>query len=174
MLVVVRRSASVLLVVIVLGAVALFVRGDDQLFAVRTGSMMPAYQPGDLVVDRPASSGYRVGDVITFRSTSGPDEFITHRVVAVDGKTIHTKGDANSTPDPGTTTESDVVGKVVRHVPNGGFALLYLKQPTGAASILFMLMGLMLAWSICFPTESEEAADQEQEALMKFPQMVGT
>lgn len=153
MVVVARRSALVVLIAIVVGAGALFVHGGYRSYAVRTGSMLPGFKPGDLVVDQ-ASKEYRVGDVITFRSTTGgPDAVITHRIVEVDGSSFKTKGDANATPDPWTVARSDIVGTVVQHVSHGGYALFYLHQPSGLASLLFVLLGLVLAWRLCFPIE---------------------
>jgi signal peptidase len=168
-----RRPALLLGVALVGAAAAIFVHGGYDPYAVRTGSMLPSYRPGDLVIDRPTTR-LLVGDVISFRSSSGPDAVVTHRIVEIDGKAIRTQGDANTTPDPWTVAESDVLGRVVRHVPHGGYALFYLKQPAGVASILLILMGLVLAWRICFPTERAEYPHQEEEAFMKIPQMAGT
>jgi hypothetical protein len=45
------------------------------------------------------------------------------------------------------------VGKVVRHVSKAGYVLFYLRQPAGLGSLLSVLTGLILAWSLCFPAE---------------------
>jgi signal peptidase I len=152
MLVVARRSALVLVVLSILGAAALFLHGGYRPYAVKTGSMLPAYRPGDLVVDRPTGS-YQVGDVITFRPASNPGQLVTHRIVEVDGVNFRTQGDANSTSDPWTVAESNIAGKVVRHVSKAGYVLFYLRQPAGVGSLLSVLTGLILAWSLCFPAE---------------------
>ena len=152
MLVVARRSALVLVALVILGAAALVFLGDYRPYAVKTGSMSPAYRPGDLVVDRPTGE-YEVGDVITFRPASNPGELVTHRIIGIDGTSFRTQGDANATPDPWTVTGSDIVGKVVRHVSKAGFFLYYLRQPAGIGSLLSVLTGLILAWRLCFPAE---------------------
>ena len=54
---------------------------------VLSGSMVPEFAPGAMVVDKPArASSLRVGDVITYATTdevSGAPIFITHRIVEV-------------------------------------------------------------------------------------------
>jgi len=152
MFTVARRSALVLAVLALLGAAALLVHGGYRSYAVKTGSMEPAYRPGDLVVDRPAGR-YQVGDVVTFRPAPNPGRLVTHRIVAVDGTGFRTQGDANATPDPWTVAGSDIVGKVVHQVSRGGYVLYYLRQPAGLASLLTVLTGLILAWGLCFAVE---------------------
>lgn len=154
MLVVAGRTAMVLVALLIFGASAMVFLGGYRPYAVKTGSMLPAYRPGDLVVDRQAGT-YKVGDVITFRPASNPDQVITHRIVAVDGTNFRTQGDANATVDPWTVAESDIVGKVVRHVSGAGYVLYYVRQPAGIGSLLSVLTGLFLAWRLCFPAELE-------------------
>jgi len=66
-------------------------------YVVRTGSMSPTIQPGDAVLDVAAQTQPRPGEVITFRLPA--DGFVTHRVHAISGDVIRTKGDANRTAD---------------------------------------------------------------------------
>ncbi len=132
-------------------------------FVVRTGSMTPDLPPGDLLIDAPPTGSYRQGDVITFKVQAAPgmEPVVTHRVYGVNGDRIRTKGDANLTPDPGTTTGADVVGEVVRQIPHAGYVLVFLRQPGGLLGVLTALVALMLSWSMFFgsPSTRREAQD---------------
>src|SRR5687767_8761046 len=53
-------------------------------FVVRSGSMAPAIDTGDIVVTRPVTPDQLgSGDVVTFRDPSRSDALVTHRVVKV-------------------------------------------------------------------------------------------
>ena len=84
---------------------------------------------------------YHVGQVITFRQNGA---LITHRLIAVhaDG-TIDAKGDADSSIDPWHPRTESIVGGVVLAPHMVGFALVYLRSPLGAASVV---LALLLVW----------------------------
>lgn len=146
-----RRIAFALAVAMLACAIALFAHGGYGVYVVHTGSMLPAYRPGDAIIDRPQQSAYRVGQVITFGSTAGPDAVVTHRVHDVLPAGIQTQGDANSTPDPGTVAPGSVRGVAFLDLPLAGYALVYLQQPAGIASLLCLIIAMALAWRIYFP-----------------------
>ena len=110
--------------------------------------MEPAIRAGDLVVDAPTTSTttYLVGDILTFHPT--PAYTTTHRVAAIDSGGITTKGDANSTADLGQIPPSSIVGRVVAVVPYGGYAVTFLRQPTGIVALLLLIVASALAWEI--------------------------
>lgn len=151
----VRRAliATILAAVaIVAGAAGAAWAHGYRMYAVQTGSMAPSINPGDLVVDRPASGHYRVGQVVTFRPGRS-NAVVTHRVVELGAQGLRTKGDANETADAGTRAVPEVVGEVAHVVPNGGYAVVYLQQPTGAASVVAGLTMLYFAWTLFFPPD---------------------
>ena len=111
------------------------------VFSVASGSMTPAIDTGDLIVDQeltlPQAAGLHVGQVISFQaSQSGVGSIIiTHRIVAVvagpngSGVQYRTKGDANNAPDQTLVTPAQVVGLYSARVPFGGYVLSTLHQP---------------------------------------------
>ena len=141
-------------VVAVLAAsvIAALLGSGYRAYVVRTGSMTPTLSPGDVVIDRPATD-VAVGEVVTFTS-DGPDGLTTHRIDAVSGDEIRTKGDANRTADVAPVSASSIVGKVAHVVPHAGYLIVYLRQPAGVASVFALLAMVMLAWSMFFGTES--------------------
>ena len=120
-------------------------------YVVRTGSMTPTLRPGDLVVDEPAAAGapLRVGDIITFHPQ--PETTETHRVHAIVGAGIVTKGDANRTPDVGEIQPSMISGRVALTVPYGGYAAVFFQQPTGIAALILFFIAVRLAWDLLSP-----------------------
>jgi len=81
-------------------------------FIVETGSMKDTINVNDIVIDK-LGNRVAVGDIVTYRNG---DYFITHRVVAIDGDTIVTKGDANNTSDSSINRE-DIIGIVKFYFP---------------------------------------------------------
>lgn len=93
-------------------------------------SMLPAIQPGDIVIIDTKLDKIQIGDVIVYQYGS---KLIGHRVVAVVQEGYITKGDNNPYPDNLVPTQA-VVGKVVWQVkdPNP-IDLLVLSWIFGAA-----------------------------------------
>jgi signal peptidase len=167
-----RRPVVLLVLAVLVGAVGLFAaQSGRHLYVVRTGSMSPAIAPGDAVLD---VAGYphqqlRRGQVVTFRLADGA--LVTHRVHAVRGDVVTTKGDANRTADPWTVAPDQVIGTVRHTLPRMGYALVYLHQPAGVGSLVTSMLGLFFAWQLFFgggarPTEqSRRRAGQAALAL---------
>jgi hypothetical protein len=87
-----------------------------------------------VVVVQSSTSGYGVGDVITFTQKSGKDA-VTHRINTIDNAngtvTYTTKGDANNQVDNSAVAKDQVVGKVIWTIPYLGFGIEYAKKPYG-------------------------------------------
>lgn len=78
-----------------------------RLFRVQTGSMIPKYQVGDVILVKEKDiDKIVVGEDVTYWGTSGvmKGKLVTHQVVnieTIDGQRVfHTKGIANNTEDP--------------------------------------------------------------------------
>jgi len=126
------------------------------ILTVLSGSMRPAFRPGDMLIDDRVSGAraehLAVGDVITFRVTGTSNDFITHRIAAVKtsatGATgavsYQTKGDANNAPDQDLVQPNQVVGVYQSHLPYGG----YLLQDVHRRSIFLLFILLPLAYFV--------------------------
>lgn len=115
---------------------------------VLTGSMRPAYAPGDLLITAQAEvSGLRPGQIALF-TPPGESAPYAHRITTVTGSptapVLTTKGDANPAPDSwrATLTQSQVP-VVIATVPAVGTALLWIQNPVQRA-LLMALFGLSL------------------------------
>jgi signal peptidase len=111
--------------------------------------MIPTYRLGDIVIDRPPGALHR-GEVITFRHSATSNVIVTHRINSIADGEIHTKGDANPTPDAWAITRAEVEGQVVRSVPRLGYVIVFFKQPAGIGSAMTAGIALLLLWDLFF------------------------
>ena len=90
-----------------------------RIFVVATGSMIPKYEVGDVLVskERPPED-IKVGDDIVYTGKEGSfkDKVVTHQVIFIEKENenyrIITKGIANTAQDP-EITQNEVMGKVI-------------------------------------------------------------
>jgi signal peptidase I len=128
---------------------------DGAALTVLTGSMVPTYNPGDVVVVRGVDDAERevqIGDVVSFQPLPNDPTLITHRVVATsftsEGIRFVTRGDANSADDEPLIPEQ-IKGEVVYGIPWVGHVSLWLGQRrtlvvTGGAIALLAYATVMM------------------------------
>ena len=149
----VRRLLGVLWVaslatVVLLALVAnLGPRVGLEVFAIRGGSMTPTIPVGAAVFAVGTEPGsIRAGDIVTIQADNGV--VFTHRVVEVDDSEadvwLHTKGDANTTPDAAPVPLTSVIGRVTLIVPFAGYLIALLATPAGIVSFLAFSVALLL------------------------------
>ena len=164
-----RRCLEATLVIFVVGVLSLAAAAQLAplagygLYAVRSESMTPALQVGDLAVaHRVDPADVRPGDVITI--TVGAGTTVTHRVVATtptdNGPMFATRGDANATTDPVAARADQLKGRLEGQVPLLGFLLAMLALPSGIAALFSIGATLLTAvWLL----DEVEAGDHEDE-----------
>lgn len=99
-------------------------------FIVQSGSMEPTIKTGSLVFVSSAGS-YVPNDIITFKSSTDSKVLVTHRLIEHKGSEYFTAGDANKTPDNGSVTKDQIMGKVVLSIPYLGYGADFAKKPFG-------------------------------------------
>lgn len=141
-----------------------------RIYVVHTGSMVPTYRPGDLVVDGPPGD-LEPGEVITFRHSRTATDVVTHRVTDITPSgLIHTKGDANRTADVWDIRPDQVQGRVHFALHGLGYVAVFLQQPAGIASIATTILSVILLWSLFFPDEPEpERAQRPRRSAVRRP-----
>jgi signal peptidase len=120
-----------------------------RVYVIHTGSMIPTLKLGDVVIDKPVQQLHR-GEIITFRQSASSNVIVTHRIHSIHHGIIHTKGDANPTPDAWPINRSLVKGSVTTIVPKLGYLIVFLKQPAGIASVMTGVIALFLLWDLFF------------------------
>ncbi|HWC49613.1 MAG TPA: signal peptidase I [Solirubrobacterales bacterium] len=120
-------------------------------FTVRSGSMTPAIETGDVVVTQPISPlSARVGDVVTFVDPEGTGKLFSHRVQSVravgDEVAFVTRGDANTSTEHWRVPANGNIGRVAYRIPKIGYALSWIDS--GPARLaLIAIPALLLLWA---------------------------
>jgi signal peptidase len=120
-------------------------------FTVRSGSMTPAIETGDVVVTRTISPlSARVGDVVTFVDPEGTGKLFSHRVQSVravgDEVAFVTRGDANTSTEHWRVPASGSIGRVAYRIPKVGYALSWVDSAP-ARLALIAIPALLLLWA---------------------------
>ena len=143
--------ASALAAVVVVGGEA---AGSWRVAPVASGSMVPSFGPGDLVVAEPVDKdALQPGDVLLFNAPIAGRPAVVHRIAdreLMDGEPVfHTKGDANSAPDVWTIRiRGSRAWRVTHVVPEVGQAIGWLDDSALRISILILGVGIMLISSL--------------------------
>lgn len=115
--------------------------------SVMSGSMEPAVQAGDVIVDEwiPPRSA-RVGDVVTFNDPGRGGVTLTHRVTAIRHRggrvDFVTRGDANTGVEHWSAPSDGRIGRVVFRVPRAGFLMVFTRTPGG--KLLFLVLPALI------------------------------
>ena len=148
---VIRISVLVLLAVLVgvsiysinarmLGGNALPMPFGFGMTVVLSGSMEPELSVDDLLIVAPADT-YEVGDVVVFQTQRTA---VVHRIVAINGEEVITRGDANSSDDEPITLQH-IKGRVVCAIPFVGLIVNLIKTPVGTVILLGLAFWLLEA-----------------------------
>ena len=144
------------------GAFALVVAGGvltgHRALIVKSGSMAPAIETGDMVLVRSvAPTEVAPDDIVTFRDPSRNQELVTHRVVEArrtGGEVAFvTKGDANTGIERWSIDEQGTIGQVAVRIPKAGYVLSWLGMPyvrvglMGIAVLVLATVGLRKIWT---------------------------
>ncbi|MGZ4429123.1 MAG: signal peptidase I [Nocardioidaceae bacterium] len=145
-------SAMLLGTVILLAAALIVVPklAGAKPLTVLTGSMIPTYPPGTVVVVKPVKpERLDIGDTLTYQIHSDDPAVITHRIVAVrfaaDGtREFITRGDANGADDPMPVKPGQVRGTVWYSVPYVGHLSNGLSSSSRRLAIDVLAAGLLV------------------------------
>lgn len=107
------RTVLIILGLIVVALAFVFFSPDYALYFVRSESMVPAINLGDMVIAGPAGT-IKPGDIITYELGKN---LITHRVLSVDGDTI-VNGDLGLSPGTAVTGFPPGIVNGTMHVTN--------------------------------------------------------
>jgi signal peptidase len=122
-------------------------------FTVLTGSMQPAFDPGDVVLsERRSPLDVRPGEVVTFHDPSRDGELVTHRVESMRRNdammSFVTKGDANDVAERWSVPVDGTIGRAVLRVPDVGHVLQWAGTKEGKIGLIavpaFLLVMLEL------------------------------
>ena len=135
----------IIITIVILFAIAAILSklsiGGIQLLTVRSGSMEPTIKTGSLILIKSANN-YAIGDIVTYKSSTDPNEKITHRIVDMStdkGITQYrTEGDANDVADSISVRQDQIVGKELFTVPYIGYPIGYARTVPGLIIIVIV------------------------------------
>ncbi len=117
-----------------------------QEYNVISGSMEPQIPVGSLVYVKASDfNNLSTGDVIAFEAGAS---VVTHRIVSIDASNllITTKGDANNAADFMPVAYTNVLGRVVFHIPLLGVIAAALTETAGKIiAFIILILGVLLS-----------------------------
>lgn len=147
-------SGIVLAIFLVLTSFAIYMAPHFgwRVDGLRSGSMAPLMNTGDMVVTRPVKpETVQVNDIIIFRSLDKRQNLIIHRVIGIGTGpplTFQTKGDANENPDPFSVPAGNLVGELAFHAPVMGYGVLFLQTTSGFFASLVIPGVCLTVWCL--------------------------
>lgn len=146
---VLNRLVLTVLGLVLAGLAFLYFAPGYNLYLVRSESMKPAINMGDLIItvplNGPINGELKPGTIVTYQYKR---ESITHRVQSIDGMTLVTKGDAVEDPDPWTVTVSDVLGIYLFKIPYIGYLTNFVQTKLGWFLMIIIPAALLVAWLV--------------------------
>lgn len=138
---------SIVLALVVAGFVFVHFSPHYDMCVVRSESMKPAINMGDMVITGPQggllSKEIKPGTIITY---ARGEELVTHRVLSVDGDTLVTKGDATEDPDPWPVSlSSDVKGVYLFKIPYVGYISDFIRTKLGWLLVIILPATVLVA-----------------------------
>lgn len=141
---------------------------------VRTDSMYPEIQSGDLIICNSADAeDIQVGDVISFIDPTGNGmSIVTHRVVEIteaEGEVQYiTKGDSNNARDAVPVTAEDLVGIYTDiRIPGLGNVVMFMQSTPGIIVCVVCPLLLLVTWDAISRKKDEKKKQKDNDALMQ-------
>ncbi len=140
---------SAVLALVVAGLAFIYFSSGYDLRLVRSESMRPAVNMGDLIItgplNGPINGELTPGTIVTYERRQ---ELITHRLQSIDGSSLVTKGDAVEDADPWPVTVSDVKGIYLFKIPNVGYVTSFVQTKFGWFLAIIIPATLLVAWLV--------------------------
>ena len=129
---VLSRTALAVLGLILAGLAFIYFTPGYNLYLVRSESMKPAINMGDLIItgplNGPVNGEVKPGTVVTYEYQK---ELVTHRVKSIEGTALVTQGDAVEDPDPWSVAMSSVKGIYLFKIPYVGYVTNFVQTKLG-------------------------------------------
>ncbi len=166
-----KRLAWIVPCLILAGLAFVYFVPGYNLYLVRSESMKPAINMGDLIItgplNGPVNGEVKPGTVITYEYNK---ETITHRVQSVDGTTLVTQGDAVENPDPWSVAMSSVKGVYLFKIPYVGYVTNFVQTKLGWFIAIIIPAALLVFWLakdiVKEALSSDEKTSEDKEEVM--------
>lgn len=143
------RAVLMVMGLVLAGLAFLYFVPGYNLLMVRSESMVPYLNIGDLIVTGPMNGPFKgeisPGTVVTYQYRN---ELVTHRVKQIDGEVLVTQGDATEDPDPWQVTINDVRGVFLFKIPSVGYVTRFVQTKTGWFLTIIIPGALLVLWLV--------------------------
>jgi signal peptidase len=140
---------STMIILALASSAFLYFSPDYHMYIVRSESMKPTINMGDMIVtgplDGPFGGEIEPGAIVSYQT--GKD-LITHRVFSFDGKTLVTKGDAVEKPDPQPVGTSQIRGLYLFKIPKLGYLSAFIHTKLGWLLLIILPATVLEAFII--------------------------
>ncbi len=144
-----KWSILAVLGLILAGLAFLYFAPGYDMYIVKSGSMVPAINIGDLVITGPLNGliggEVKPGTIVTYQRGH---ELITHRVQSINGATLMTKGDALEDPDPWSISMSSVNNVYLFKIPYWGYVVNFIQTKLGWFLAIVIPAALLVLWLV--------------------------
>lgn len=144
--------------------------GGFRMFSVATGSMVPVYNVGDILISKEIEpEEIEVGDDLVYQGKQGTfaGKIVTHRVISIEKQEdgnykIITQGVANNAQDP-EINQTQVYGKVICKVHILSFLQKLIKNIYVFYFLIFVPVGILVYRNIKNIISINEEDDEDEE-----------
>ena len=144
--------------------------GGFRMFSVATGSMVPVYNVGDILISKEINAkDIKVGDDLVYQGKKGTfaGKVVTHRVISIEKQEdenykIITQGIANNAADP-EIDETQVYGKIVGKLHVLSFLGKLVRNIYVFYFLIFIPVGILVYRNIKNIINRDDDEDEEEE-----------
>ena len=168
---VLSRTALAVLGLILAGLAFIYFTPGYNLYLVRSESMKPAINMGDLIItgplNGPVNGEVKPGTVVTYEYQK---ELVTHRVKSIEGTALVTQGDAVEDPDPWSVAMSSVKGIYLFKIPYVGYVTNFVQTKLGWFLMIIVPATSLILWLakdiVKEALSSDEKTSENKEEVM--------
>ena len=144
--------------------------GGYRIFAVVTGSMVPKYEVGDVLISKEIEpSEIKVGDTVVYKGEVGgfKDKFVTHQIQSINKQEdgtykFITKGISNIEADP-EISETQVYGKIIYKVKTLSLISKLISNVYVFYFFIFVPMAIIIYKQIRNLIKEDEEEDEDNK-----------
>ncbi len=131
---------------------------------VLSGSMEDRLSKDDLIIVK-ETDDYKVNDIVLFQDGNS---LVVHRIIAIDGDTVTTKGDANNTADS-PVNKSQIKGVLIYDIGGVGAVVNVIKHPI---SIFVILAVVLILTELSYRKEKDKDTDELDEIKAEIEKLM--
>jgi signal peptidase len=141
--------------------------GKYMWLSVLSGSMKPAFNPGDLIIDKKIDpKDLKVGDIVTYQWGSA---LSSHRIIEIikdrtGEPAFKVKGDNNNSADETLVAGNAVIGKYNFKIPLLGYVLIKFKGPIGII-LIWLLLAYVIGTEIYRSTKNPKQKETDKTVI---------